>query len=113
MVEGLFKKTVATGAQVAHVGLEAARVKEKVEHAVDDGVLAAARVKEKVEHAVEDGVIAAKRAAKRGRYAAEDLAEEAVHCVKQNPASAVAVSFWAGFGLGALVIWLTARNRRA
>ena len=99
MAESLFKKTIETGAQaaaqVAHVGLEAARVKERVEHAV------------------EDGVVAAKRVAKRGRYAAEDLVEDAAHCVKQNPFSAVAVSFWAGFGLGVLVIWLSSHNHKA
>jgi ElaB/YqjD/DUF883 family membrane-anchored ribosome-binding protein len=105
MTEGLFRKTVGAGAQVAQIGLEAARVKERVEHAVEDGVTAA-------KHAVEDGVIAAKRAAKRGQYAAEDLLDETTHCVKRNPLSAVAVSFWAGFGLGALAIWVTSHNHR-
>lgn len=95
MAEGLFKKAVAGGTHVAEFGLEAARVKDKVEHAV------------------EDSVTAAKRAARRGRYAAEDLLEQGIHCVKQNPVSAVAVSFWAGFGLGALAVWISSRNHKA
>ena len=99
MTERLLSKTVAAGAaagaQVAHVGLEAVRVKEKVEHAV------------------EDGVTAARRAAKRGRYAAEDLLDETIHRVKRSPLSAVAVSFGAGFGLGAIVVWVASRNHRA
>jgi ElaB/YqjD/DUF883 family membrane-anchored ribosome-binding protein len=95
MTEGIFKKTVGAGAQIAQVGLEAARVKDRVEHVV------------------EDGLTAAKRAAKRGRYAAEDLLDETSHCVKQNPMSAVAVSFWAGFGLGAIAVWVVSRNHHA
>jgi len=95
MVEGLFRKTVATGAQVANMGVEAARVRERIEHAVDDKV------------------VAARRAAKRGRYAAEDLLDEATHCIKKNPVSAVAASFWAGFGLGAIAVWLCSRNGNA
>jgi ElaB/YqjD/DUF883 family membrane-anchored ribosome-binding protein len=94
MTEGILKKTIATGAKVADVGVEAARIKETVEHAV------------------EDGIIAARRAAKHGRYAAEDLVDEATHYVKQNPLSAVAISFWAGLGLGALAVWLASHNRK-
>jgi len=95
MIEGLFRKTIETGAQVANMGLDAARMKERVEHAVDDRVTAA------------------RRAAKRGRYAAEDLLDEATHCIKKNPMGAVAASFWAGFGLGALAVWLSSRDHKA
>ena len=95
MTEGLLKKTIRTGAQVAGIGIEAARMKERVGQVVDDQVTAA------------------RRAAKQGRYAAEDLIDEATHCVKKNPLSAVAVSFWAGFGLGALAIWGVSRNHKA
>jgi ElaB/YqjD/DUF883 family membrane-anchored ribosome-binding protein len=110
MTEGLFGKTGAAGAQMAKIGLEASRVKEKVEDAVEEGMTAAKRA---VEQAVEDGVTAAKRAAKRGRYAAEDLLDETSHRVKRNPLSAATVSFWAGFGLGAIVVWAVSRNHRA
>ena len=102
MTEGLFKRTVGAGAQVAGAaGAQVAQV----------GV-EAARVKERMEQAVEDGLTAARRAAKRGRYAAEDLLDETTHCVKQNPISAVAVSFWAGFGLGAIAALIASRNHR-
>jgi ElaB/YqjD/DUF883 family membrane-anchored ribosome-binding protein len=95
MSEGLFRKTIEAGAQVATLGLDAARVKARVGQAV------------------EEGVIAARRAAKQGRYAAEDLLDEATHCVKKNPLSAVAVSFWAGFGLGVLAVWLGSHDHKA
>jgi ElaB/YqjD/DUF883 family membrane-anchored ribosome-binding protein len=110
MTEHLFGKTAAAGAQMAKISLEASRVKEKVEDAVEEGMTAAKRA---VEQAVEDGVTAAKRAAKRGRYAAEDLLDETSHRVKRNPLRAVTISFWAGFGLGAIVIWMGSRNRGA
>src|SRR5262245_27326292 len=61
MTEGLLKKTIRTGAQVAGIGIEAARMKERVGQVVDDQVTAA------------------RRAAKQGRYAAEDFIEEATH----------------------------------
>ena len=97
MKETLLSRTAAAGAQVAHIGLEAAHLKEQV--------------KERVEHAVEDSVSAAKRAAKRGRYAAEDLLDETSHLVKRNPLSAVAIGFCVGIGVGAIVVWIASRNQ--
>ena len=107
MTDGLFAKTAA-GAQMAKIGVEAGRVKEKIEDAVGEGVTAARRA---VEHAVEDGVTAARRAAKRGRYAAEDLLDETTYRVKRNPLSAVAISFCVGIGIGAIVVWIASRDR--
>src|SRR5215470_13912819 len=98
MTEGLFRKTLDTGAQIAGMMGDASRTKQRVAHALEDAATT-------VRHELEDGVVSARRAAKRGQYAAEDLLEETAHCVKRNPISAVAVSFWAGFGLGALALW--------
>jgi ElaB/YqjD/DUF883 family membrane-anchored ribosome-binding protein len=95
MKESLLGRTAAAGAQVAHIGLEAARMKGRVEHVM------------------EDGVTAARRAVKRGRYAAEDLLDETSYRVKRNPLSAIAVSFCVGVGIGAIVIWIASRNHSA
>ena len=107
MTEGVFGKTAAARAQVAKIGVEAGRVKERVEEAVADGMTAARHA---VEHAVEDGVTAARRAAKRGRYVAEDLLDETTYRVKRNPLSAVAISFCVGVGVGAIAVWIASRQ---
>jgi len=91
MRENLLKKTIQTGAQ-AYAGLDATKVKAKVQDALDDSVTSA------------------RRAVKQGRHAAEDMLDEAVYCIKKNPLSAVGVSFWAGFGLGAVAIWVGLHN---
>jgi len=95
MAEGFFKKAAGVASQAAYIGIDPGRMRDRVENAVDDGV------------------IAARRAAKHGRYVAEDLLGEATHCIKKNPVSAVAVSFWAGFGLGVLAVLLGFRDRSA
>ncbi|HEX4948153.1 MAG TPA: hypothetical protein VFZ34_15885 [Blastocatellia bacterium] len=78
------KQAVKIGAQVAHVGLEAERMKERMTHAV------------------EDTVKAAKRAAKQGRYAVEDLVDEAAHTVKRHPLQSVGWTLGVGFAIGTL-----------
>lgn len=98
--ESLFAKAMHASAQVAGLGHEAARLKDKVSHVVTD--------------AIEDGKREAKRAIKRGYNAAEDLADEATHCVKRHPLSSVAVAFGAGAVIGALFIGtVKAMTRRA
>jgi ElaB/YqjD/DUF883 family membrane-anchored ribosome-binding protein len=94
MRDSLLKKTLQTGAQAAYAGLDPSRVKARVQDALGDSVTTA------------------RRAAKQSRHAAEDLLDEAVYCIKKNPLSAVGVSFWAGFGLGAVALWLGRHNHR-
>ena len=67
-------------------------------------------LKEKVAHAIEDGVTDAKRMIKKGRYAAEDLVDETEHHIKQDPWRSVGVTFGVGFGLGAIVGLLLAKK---
>jgi len=105
MTERLLRKTSEIGTQVTSMSDEASRARQRVAQALEEAATT-------VRHEVEDGVATARRAAKRGQYAAEDLLEETAHCVKRNPISAVAVSFWAGFGLGALALWMASRNDR-
>lgn len=81
------------------------RLLEKAAHAgaqVAQAAVAAERVKERINHAVEDSVTAARRTARRTRYAAEDLVDETAYRIKREPLRAVAVMFSVGFGLGAL-----------
>ncbi len=72
----------------------------------------AARLKTAASHAVEDAVTEAKRFAKRSRYAAEDFMEDAAHRVKRDPLSSLALGFAIGLGVGALALWMAARNSR-
>lgn len=85
--------------KVTEVGVGAAQLGGGVE-----------RAKEAVASAVEDGVKAAKRVVKQGRRAAEDLVDDAEYQVKQHPLGAVGVFFGVGFGLGAVLGILLARN---
>ncbi len=92
---GLLKKTFQAGEQqFTNVGVEAARVKERVSHAV------------------EEGIDAAKKAVKRGRHAAEDLIDETAYRIKREPLNSVAITLGVGFGFGILCGWLLARNKR-
>jgi ElaB/YqjD/DUF883 family membrane-anchored ribosome-binding protein len=94
MRDSVLRKTIQSGAQAAY-GLDPAKVKARVQDALDDSVTTA------------------RRAAKHGRHAAEDFLDEATYCIKKNPLSAVGVSFWAGFGLGVIALWLGMHNNRS
>ena len=72
----------------------------------------AARLKVKASHAVEDTMVEARRLAKRGRYAAEDLVDETVYRIKRDPLRSIAVTFAVGLGIGALAGWLSGRSGR-
>lgn len=89
------------------------RLLEKAAHAgaqVAQAAVAAERVKERINHAVEDSVTAARRTARRTRHAAEDLVDETTYRIKREPLRAVAVMFGVGFGLGALTGLLIAHT---
>jgi ElaB/YqjD/DUF883 family membrane-anchored ribosome-binding protein len=91
---GLLSKAMHAGERVAHVGVEATRLKAAASHAV------------------EDAMTEARRLAKRGRYAAEDLIDETTHQIKREPLRAVAITFAVGFGVGALAGFLAGRSSR-
>jgi ElaB/YqjD/DUF883 family membrane-anchored ribosome-binding protein len=91
---GLLGKAMHVGERLVEVGGEAERLKTAASHAV------------------EDALTEAKRLAKRTRYAAEDLMEDAAHCVKRHPLRSVGRGFAIGLGMGALAVWMAARNAR-
>ena len=91
---GLLGKAVHVGERVVEVGAEAARLKVRASHAV------------------EDAVVEARRLAKRGRYAAEDLVDETTYRIKRDPLRSVAITFAVGLGVGALAGWLAGRGGR-
>ncbi len=86
--DGLLNGFVHTAGQVAKAGL-------KVEE-----------IKEKVTHAIEDGMVDARRMVKRGRYAAEDLVEDTAHRIKKDPWASVGITFGVGVVFGATIGWL-------
>jgi ElaB/YqjD/DUF883 family membrane-anchored ribosome-binding protein len=91
---GLLGKAVHAGERVVELGAEAARLKVRASHAV------------------EDTMVEARRLAKRGRYATEDLVDETVYRIKRDPLRSIAVTFAVGLGIGALAGWLTGRSGR-
>lgn len=92
--QSLLEKACRAGEELAKLGLDAPQIKEKVEHAVDDGIKNA------------------RRAMKNGRHTAEELLDETTHRIKRDPLPAVAICFGAGIGLGAVIGWLSKRNGR-
>ena len=91
--KSLLGKAVHAGERVVELGAEAARLKVRASHAV------------------EDTMFEARRLAKRGRYAAEDLVDDAYR-IKRDPLRSVAITFAVGLGIGALAGWLTGRSGR-
>ena len=92
--KSLLDKAVHAGERVVELGAEAARLKVRASHAV------------------EDTMVEARRLAKRGRYAAEDLVDDAAYRIKRDPLRSVAITFAVGLGIGALAGWLTGRSAR-
>ena len=92
--KSLLGKAAKAGERVVELGAEAARLKVRASHAV------------------EDTMVEARRLAKRGRYAAEDLVDDATYRIKRDPLRSVAVTFAVGLGIGALAGWLCGRGGR-
>ncbi len=93
--EGFLNGVVNTAGQFAKAGL-------KVEE-----------IKEKVSHAIEDGMVDARRMVKRGRYAAEDLVEDTAHRIKKDPWVSVGITFGVGVVFGATIGWLLGHKCKA
>lgn len=89
----LVGKAVQVGERVVGLGAEAARLKVRASHAVDDALLEGRRL------------------AKRARYAAVDRVDEARYRVKHDPLRSIAITFAVGLGVGALAGFLAGRRR--
>ena len=81
----LLKEGIKIGAKAASLGVGAARMKETMNYAVEDQILAA------------------KRALKHTRYAAEDYLDETEYRIKQHPFRAVGITFGIGLGVGLMI----------
>ena len=88
----LLKKSIKVGAKAASMGVEAARMKESMNHMV------------------EDQITTAKRAMKRTRYATEDCLDETAYRIKQHPFRAVGMVFGIGLGVGLMMGGLIAHR---
>lgn len=88
----VLKKALHTSGKALELGVEAERLKQRLTHKL------------------EDGIVDARRSLKRRRHAAEDLLDDTTYCVKQNPWQAVGVTLGLGFGIGALAGLLLGRR---
>ena len=88
----VIKKAIQTSGKALELGVDAERMKQRLTHKL------------------EDGMVEARRTLKRSRHAAEDLFDDTTYCVKQNPWQAVGVTLGLGFGIGALAGLLLGRR---
>ncbi len=91
--------------------METAAVKKMVNEQIVETAEEAARLRNAVVHAIEDGVENAKRLAKRGKNIAEDVIDDAETSVRHHPLTTVGVATVSAFAVGALVGFLLGRRR--
>lgn len=88
-----------------------ANVKKIVNEHIAETAEEAARLREAVVHAIDDGMDTARKAAKRGRQVAEEMVEDAEHSVRHHPLGTVGMAALGAFAIGGLVGFLLARKR--
>ena len=91
--------------------METANVKKMVNEHIAETAEEAARLRNAVVHAIEDGVENARRMAKRGKTIAEDVMDDAETSVRHHPLTTVGVATLSAFAVGTLVGFLLARKR--
>ena len=91
--------------------MEPATVKKMVNDHIAETAEEAARLRNAVVHAIEDGIEDARRIAKRGRTIAEDVIDDAETSVRHHPLTSVGVATLGAFTIGALVGFLLGRKR--
>ena len=91
--------------------METAQVKKMVNEHIADTAEEAARLRDAVVHAIEDGIEDARRMAKRGRAIAEDVFDDAETSVRHHPLTTVGVATLGAFAVGAAVGFLLGRKR--
>lgn len=88
----VIKKAVQTSGKALELGVEAERMKQRLAHKL------------------EDGMVEARRSLRRGQRHAEDILEDTTYCIKYNPWQAVGVTLGLGLGIGALAGVLIGRR---
>ncbi len=88
-----------------------ANIKKVVNEHIADTAEEAARLREAVVHAIDDGMDAARKAAKRGRQVADEMIEDAEHSVRHHPLGTVGMAAMGALFIGGLVGFLLGRKR--
>lgn len=91
--------------------METATVKKMVNEQLAETAEEAARLRDAVVHAIEDGIDDARRLAKRGRKTAEEMIEDAESGVRRHPLTTVGVATLGAFVIGGVVGFLLGRKR--
>ncbi len=91
--------------------METAAVKKMVNEQIAETAEEAARLRDAVIAAIEDGIADARRLAKRGRNIAEDVIDDAETSVRHHPLTTVGVATLGAFAVGAVVGFLLGRKR--
>ncbi len=91
--------------------METSNVKKMVNDQIAETAEEAARLRDAVIHAIEDGIQDARRMAKRGRTIAEEVIDDAEANVRHHPLTTVGAATLGAFIVGGLVGFLLGRKR--
>ncbi len=91
--------------------METSNVKKMVNDQIAETAEEAARLRDAVIHAIEDGIEDARRMAKRGRTIAEEVIDDAEANVRHHPLTTVGAATLGAFIVGGLVGFLLGRKR--
>ena len=91
--------------------METTNVKKMVNEQIAETAEEAARLRNAVIHAIEDGIEDARRMAKRGRTIAEEVIDDAESNVRHHPLATVGAATLGAFAIGSLVGFLLGRKR--
>ena len=91
--------------------METTNVKKMVNEQIAETAEEAARLRDAVIHAIEDGIEDARRVAKRGKNIATEMIDDAEANVRHHPLGTVGVATLGAFIVGGLVGFLLGRKR--
>ncbi len=91
--------------------METTNVKKMVNEQIAETAEEAARLRDAVIHAIEDGIEEARRMAKRGKNVAQEVMDDAEANVRHHPLTTVGVAAIGAFVAGGLVGFLLGRKR--
>jgi ElaB/YqjD/DUF883 family membrane-anchored ribosome-binding protein len=91
--------------------METSNVKKMVNDQIAETAEEAARLRNAVVHAIEDGIEDARRLAKRGKNVAEEVIDDAETSVRRHPLTTVGAATLGAFAIGGIVGFLLGRKR--